>query len=157
MIIPFPTAPVREGYKFLGWYTTAVDTEEVVGELVTEETEIHENTTIYARYATVHTLTIVVDENGSLPTGAATTYEILDGKVQFPEGTTALPTVTVSKAHWSFKGWYNTANVAVNVATAVFEEDTTLTAKIVRDDGVWKGETYVRALKINRGSTKRTE
>ena len=101
-----------------------------------------------------YTVTLVVGE-GTLKAGASTTYKTdADGKL-----TGYLPEPTANTAHWKFDNWYDaeTAGKAIDEDVTVFDKDTTIYARYVREDGVWLGETFKAALMINGGSTSRTE
>ena len=99
--LPTPTAPA--GKQFVGWYTTAVDTEQVTGVQVTVETDFDEDTTIYARYAFVYTIKLNVGEGGTLPAGTATTLTTKGGKIE------SLP-VPVTQNALVFLGWFTAAD-----------------------------------------------
>ncbi len=154
--LPTPAAPTNSWFK--GWYTA-----ETGGVKVTENTNLATRTetdkdahtiTLYARFVEEVTVTLSVGENGTLPEGAKTTYTTVNGKIQLEEGEKGLPVPTVSKEHWLFYGWTNNL-LTVNVETSVFEEDTTITAKIGQESGIWSadGETFIKGLTVNQGCT----
>ncbi len=111
--LPTPTAPA--GKQFVGWYTTAADTEQVTGVQVTVETDFDEDTTIYARYAFVYTIKLNVGEGGTLPAGTATTLTTKGGKIE------SLP-VPVTQNALVFLGWFTAADGGKKVT-----EDTVFT------------------------------
>ncbi len=117
--LPTPTAPADK--QFAGWYTTAEDGE-VTGELVTTDTVFEEDATIYARYASVYTVTLDVGEGGTLPTDTATTLTTQGGKL------VSLPTPETQNS-MVFLGWYTTA-----------EDTATATGVLVTTDYLFTGE-----------------
>ena len=85
-----PADPTAEGYVFRGWYTTA--------ECTTEfdfNTPIAADTTLYAKWDEIYTVTFNVGDHGTAPT--AQTVEN-GGKATKPENPTA--------KGWRFDGWY---------------------------------------------------
>lgn len=85
-----PADPTAEGYVFRGWYTTA--------ECTTEfdfNTPITADTTLYAKWDEIYTVTFNVGDHGTAP--AAQKVEN-GGKATKPENPTA--------KGWRFDGWY---------------------------------------------------
>lgn len=83
----FPTAPTKSGYIFKGWSTKQNEFT-----VFDSETKITANTTIYAYYIQVFTVTFNVD-------GTKTTSQVEEGnKVKEPENPT--------KSGYTFTGWY---------------------------------------------------
>ena len=95
--LPAPKAPA--GKQFVGWFTTSADTEEATGEEVTVETEFDKDTTIYARYSSVYTVTLNVGNGGTLPEGVSATLTTKGGRLE------SLPTPVTQNA-MVFIGWF---------------------------------------------------
>ena len=85
-----PADPTAEGYVFRGWYTTAACTTEF-----DFNTPITADTTLYAKWNEIYTVTFNVGRHGTAPT--AQTVEN-GGKATRPENPTA--------KGWRFDGWY---------------------------------------------------
>lgn len=85
-----PADPTAEGYVFRGWYTTAACTTEF-----DFNTPIAADTTLYAKWNEIYTVTFNVGRHGTAPT--AQTVEN-GGKATKPENPTA--------KGWRFDGWY---------------------------------------------------
>ena len=101
--LPVPTAP--NGKQFAGWYTELEG-----GTEVTTATVFDEDTTIYALYSDVYTITLNVGEGGTLPEGAATTLTTKGGRLEL------LPTPETSAAV-VFLGWYTQETDGEQVTT----------------------------------------
>lgn len=104
-----PADPTAEGYVFRGWYTTA--------ECTTEfdfNTPITADTTLYAKWNEIYTVTFNVGRHGTAPT--AQTVEN-GGKATKPENPTA--------KGWRFDGWYTDEK-----CTAGYDFDKAVTANI---------------------------
>lgn len=102
-----PADPTAEGYVFRGWYTTA--------ECTTEfdfNTPITADTTLYAKWNEIYTVTFNVGRHGTAPT--AQTVEN-GGKATKPENPTA--------KGWRFDGWYTDEK-----CTAGYDFDKAVTA-----------------------------
>lgn len=97
----------RDGYNFVGWFTTD-------GTKVTNDTKFDKNTTIYAHWTaetTTETYTVTLYTNGgTINSGNITAYTC--GQV------TALPT-DVTRAGYTFAGWYDNAAFTGNPVTAI--------------------------------------
>ena len=93
--LPTPAAPGN--LQFVGWFTEAEG-----GEEVTTETEFEEDTTIYAHYAAVYTVTLDVGDQGTLPKGAETTLTTVGGRLA------NLPAPIPNDETVVFLGWYTT-------------------------------------------------
>ena len=135
--------------ELIGWFTAATG-----GEQVTTATVFEEDTTIYAQYKHEYLITLNVD--GSLGTlaGDKLSFVTVDGKI-----TEALPlNVTVTRANFSFRGWFKAdgkTEVVENVT--VFTADTEIYAKITPKDGVWvnfdkSNEKYIALVRNNGAS-----
>lgn len=102
-----PADPTAEGYVFRGWYTTA--------ECITEfdfNTPIAADTTLYAKWDEIYTVTFNVGGHGTAP--AAQKVEN-GGKATKPENPTA--------KGWRFDGWYTDEK-----CTARYDFDKAVTA-----------------------------
>lgn len=152
--LPTPTAP--NGKKFDGWYTAATQGTKVTTDYAfTGETK---TVTIYAVYVadtpsfTEYTITLNAGE-GTLPSGAAAEYKTnAEGKIDL-KGADYLPEPAAPAEHWTFDNWYDENDNPVNESTAVFTANAILTARYIRDDGVWNadGSEYVAKLTRNTG------
>ncbi|MDE6274624.1 MAG: InlB B-repeat-containing protein, partial [Clostridiales bacterium] len=88
-IVDEPTAPVREGYAFKGWYK-----DEACEEIFDFDAPVFEDTTLYASWIEVYTVSFEV--NGG---SAVTAVSVENGSaVTAPENPT--------KEGYAFKGWY---------------------------------------------------
>ena len=88
-----PKDPVRPGFRFMGWYTTAAgDTE------FDFSAPVSSNTTVYAKWAPLYSVTFVTgDENVSVPAQTI----ISGGKPSQPKDP--------ERTGFKFLGWYTTA------------------------------------------------
>ena len=102
-----PADPTAEGYVFRGWYTTAACTTEF-----DFNTPITADTTLYAKWNEIYTVTFNVGRHGTAPT--AQTVEN-GGKATKPENPTA--------KGWRFDGWYTDEK-----CTARYDFDKAVTA-----------------------------
>lgn len=102
-----PADPTDTGYIFKGWYTTAACTTEF-----DFNTPITADTTLYAKWNEIYTVTFNVGRHGTAPT--AQTVEN-GGKATKPENPTA--------KGWRFDGWYTDEN-----CTARYDFDKAVTA-----------------------------
>ena len=102
-----PADPTAEGYVFRGWYTTAACTTEF-----DFNTPIAADTTLYAKWDEIYTVTFNVGDHGTAPT--AQTVEN-GGKATKPENPTA--------KGWRFDGWYTDEK-----CTARYDFDKAVTA-----------------------------
>lgn len=102
-----------------------------------------------------YTITLNVGE-GTLPESAKTTYQAAntDGLIILPEGE-FLPEPTIGTAHYRFDNWYDaeTGGNAIDETKTVFDKDTTIYARYVREDGVWVGDAFKGALVKNTGAS----
>lgn len=140
--LPTPTAPADHWFK--GWYTEDGGN----GDKVTADTVFTDAATIYAHYVAECTVTLSVGTYGTLPSGTVTTIKTVNGKVS------NLPDPTVSNEHMEFDAWYTTATAGVEVTDEyVFEADATIHAQYLRENGVWVGDTFQKALVKNAGAS----
>ncbi len=102
-----PADPTAEGYVFRGWYTTAACTTEF-----DFNTPIAADTTLYAKWDEIYTVTFNVGGHGTAP--AAQKVEN-GGKATKPENPTA--------KGWRFDGWYTDEK-----CTARYDFDKAVTA-----------------------------
>lgn len=115
-----------EDKKFIGWFTDKVD-----GTLITNFSELTEDTTLYAQYSDVIKFAVTFDagSNGAFADGAITSVNVLDGK---PIGSN-VPSVNAD-SKYKFTGWQVTVNGEVKTMTQaeveqlIPTEDTTITA-----------------------------
>ena len=107
--------PIRDNYKFVGWYTALED-----GEEVTSTSTFKESTTIYAIWNEIVDITITLDANGGVcakETITSTNAQVI--------GT--LPTPT--RDGYTFLGWYTALEDGEEVtSTSTFKESTTIYA-----------------------------
>jgi uncharacterized repeat protein (TIGR02543 family) len=88
----FPAAPVRSGYRFDRWTTTASS-----GTTFDSSTWVYDNLTVYARWtANPYTITYILN-NGTNPTNPPTSYTIESSNI-------TLPTPTRTDGY-AFDGW----------------------------------------------------
>jgi uncharacterized repeat protein (TIGR02543 family) len=120
-----PTAPVKTGFTFGGWFKEAAltspwdfATDTVTGDI-----------TLYAKWDTVVTYTVTFNANGGIPAPAI--QNVTGG------GKAAAP-AAMTKAGFTFGGWYKEAGLANrwDFATDTVTADITLYAKWV-DDAHW--------------------
>lgn len=102
-----PADPTAEGYVFRGWYTTAACTTEF-----DFNTPIAADTTLYAKWDEIYTVTFNVGGHGTAPTPQKVEN---GGKATRPENPTA--------KGWRFDGWYTDEK-----CTAGYDFDKAVTA-----------------------------
>ena len=102
-----PADPTAEGYVFRGWYTTAACTTEF-----DFNTPIAADTTLYAKWDEIYTVTFNVGGHGTAPTPQKVEN---GGKATKPENPTA--------KGWRFDGWYTDEK-----CTARYDFDKAVTA-----------------------------
>lgn len=119
---PLPT-PVRDGYKFVGWYDSANG-----GSQVSESYYFNYDQTLYAHWAkTGGEYTITLDANGgTLPEGTEKTATTTDSMLS----SDTLPGEEVmTRDGYTFIGWGTGKNSGSNVGSdTVYTKDTTLYA-----------------------------
>lgn len=98
----------RNGYKFVGWATSA-DGEKVYDDKakVKELTDKEETVTLYAVW-TEDTFVIIYNENGAA--------EIEDGSYTFGTGVTL---ATISRNGYEFEGWFDNEGLSGDAVTAI--------------------------------------
>ena len=104
-----PADPTAEGYVFRGWYTTAACTTEF-----DFNTPIAADTTLYAKWDEIYTVTFNVGGHGTAPAPQKVEN---GGKATKPENPTA--------KGWRFDGWYTDEK-----CTARYDFDKAVTANI---------------------------
>lgn len=102
-----PADPSAEGYVFRGWYTTAACTTEF-----DFNTPIAADTTLYAKWDEIYTVTFNVGDHGTAPASQKVEN---GGKATKPENPTA--------KGWRFDGWYTDEK-----CTARYDFDKAVTA-----------------------------
>lgn len=102
-----PADPTAEGYVFRGWYTTAACTTEF-----DFNTPIAADTTLYAKWDEIYTVTFNVGDHGTAPAPQKVEN---GGKATKPENPTA--------KGWRFDGWYTDER-----CTAGYDFDKAVTA-----------------------------
>ena len=107
-----PADPTAEGYVFRGWYTTAACTTEF-----DFNTPIAADTTLYAKWDEIYTVTFNVGGHGTAPTPQKVEN---GGKATKPENPTA--------KGWRFDGWYTDEK-----CTAGYDFDKAVTANTTLD------------------------
>lgn len=102
---------------------------------------------------TEFTVTLNAGE-GKFEEGAKTTFKTVNGGFGFAEDE-FLPEPTVDKAHWHFDNWYDAqiGGNAIDEQTAVFDKDTVLYARFIRDNGIWVGDVFKAGLVKNNGAS----
>ncbi len=139
-----PDAPTKAGYEFLGWYTKdGTDTQDW-GEQFNFESEVKENTTLYAKWEKGALVTFDLN-GGTKPSGVTwqATQTIKKG-----EHVTA-PAKNPTRSGWVFEGWWTKDGDEdgdwgreFNFETDTVSDDITLYAKwnpwVLDDEGYLK-------------------
>jgi len=116
-MLSFPPAPVQTGYAFGGWFTDPTG-----GDEVTANTVFTKDTTLYAHWIKVYTVSF--DANGGTVTPASA--------VTGANGMLSFPPAPVQAGH-TFDGWFTDATGGDQVTEdIVFTKDTTLYAHWTR-------------------------
>jgi len=132
--LPSLPTPARSGYTFAGWYKATTG-----GDEVTENTVFAANTTIYARWTAVYTVTFNPNSGTVSPTSASVGA---DGTVA------SLP--TPKRAGYKFDGWYTATTGGIEImADHVFTANTTVYAR-------WTAVTYTITFDPNGGAATTT-
>lgn len=125
-----PTAPVRTGYTFAGWYqeSTCQNVWNFTANTVTK------NLTLFAKWE-VNKVTVSFDTNGGT---SLTAQSITYGSI---------PTLgTTSKTGYTFKGWYTNQALTSAYTNTPIIQNTTLYAK-------WEIQSFTVSFNSNGGST----
>ncbi len=149
-----PDAPTRAGYEFLGWYTKDGTESGDWGDQFNFESEITQNTTLYAKWEKGALVTFDLN-GGSKPSGFVATQTVKKG-----EHVTA-PAKNPTRTGWTFEGWWTQNGTDTGEWGKQFDfdedtvsEDTTLYAKwnpwVLDDEGYLKsyGGTLSGTLEI---------
>ncbi len=100
--VSYYTQPTRKNYKFAGWYKTAACTgDEQSGQYIT----ITKNTTLYAKWTRVYTITYNAN-GGKMYDGNAT----MKREVDAGDTTWIMSGSDVERAGYAFDGWYTSKN-----------------------------------------------
>lgn len=154
-----PPDPVGlpDSKEFKGWFDgeTKIDENSVISADVTAVAKVVDKSEPLPE---TWTITLNAGE-GTLPEGAKTAFSAdkASGKIILAEGE-YLPVPTIAAAHYRFDNWYDaqTGGNAIDEEVAVFEKDTVLYARYVREDGIWVGaegsEVFKAALVKNSGA-----
>ena len=116
--LPNLVNPSEKGYKFLGWYYD----EDLTNQAKSND-EIFENTTIYAKWERIYTISFVMNDHGQKPNDIVEAKTLDDLPVPVEQG-------------YEFLGWYYDQELtkAVNAGDEI-KDDITLYAK-------WELKTY---------------
>ena len=145
-----PTAPTKEGYKFLGWFkdgeTTAFDF----------TTPITKSMTLTAKWER-NTYTIIYHGNGGVKVKGDKTYEQLtSAKLPIGEPTT-LKSAEFTRDNYAFLGWSYFENGSVYFKAAeknvLFEESDIDENGNVHLYAIWKRLSYPVTLRYNANTT----
>lgn len=118
--------PIRDGYKFLGWYTEG-------GEEVTSTSTFKVDTTIYAQWKEIVDVVVTLDTNGGI-------CDIETIQLTNEQTIGTLPTPT--KEGYRFLGWYTDIESGDKIiSSSIFEENTTIYAH-------WEDEDIVHNVEL---------
>lgn len=99
--------PAKNGYKFLGWYTTEAFTEE--SKITQIEKGSLGNITLYAKWEPVrYTITYNISTRGSLPQSAVTSYTIEDETITLPDAVSS---------KYEFMAWYDSSSLETKISS----------------------------------------
>ncbi len=137
-----PDAPTKAGYEFLGWYTKDGTETGDWGEQFNFESEITQNTTLYAKWEQGALVTFDFN-GGNKPSGFTTPVTVKKGD-HVPT-----PAKNPTRSGWTFEGWWTQDGDETgewgrqfNFETDTVSEDTTLYAKwnpwVLDDEGYLK-------------------
>ncbi|MGN0578939.1 MAG: InlB B-repeat-containing protein [Ruminiclostridium sp.] len=132
-----PTDVTKAGYTFKGWY----DNEELTGIPVTAISETETGEKKYWAKWEAKTFNVALDANG----GTINSGDI--DKYIYGQGA-ALPT-DVTKAGYSFKGWYDNQALTGSPVTAISETETGEKEYWAK----WEAKTYTVSFNTNGGNT----
>lgn len=93
-----PTAPVREGYTFLGWYQQDATAPTDLAEYVASD-----NVTFTAKWSQIYDVAFDANANDDTVTGMPSTQKVPETK------TASVPTITPQRTGYDFDGWYTQA------------------------------------------------
>ena len=143
-----PSDPSFAGYSFLGWFTSASGGTRVTASTVSTYTS---NMTFYAHW-TSKVITLNVNASGLYNTNT----DIYDGSTKYTGGTTGINTAhkytnlpTLTKAGYTFNGWYDAASGGTRITTDNTYSVDTLYAH-------WTALTYTVTLNLNASSLYNT-
>ncbi len=94
-----PNNPTREGYEFLGWFTKDGTSDGQWGEQFNFESEITQNTTLYAKWEKGALVTFDLN-GGTKPSGFVATQTVKKG------GHATAPAKNPTRTGWTFEGWW---------------------------------------------------
>ena len=135
-----PTAPTKDGYDLVGWFTST-DGGSTLSETAFDfDTEITQDTTLYAKWE--KTFTITFNSKGG--------SEVESQKVKYGEKV-VVPTAP-TRGHYDFVGWYTSTNDGKTLSDEIFnfsteeiKQDTTLYAN-------WKYINYGALIRMMKES-----
>jgi uncharacterized protein (TIGR02145 family)/uncharacterized repeat protein (TIGR02543 family) len=126
--------PTRTGYIFVGWYTATTG-----GTEVTDSREYSANTTIYARWVNIYTVTFNANGGTVSPTSGTTDAD---------KRLASLPTPT--RTGYNFNGWYTATTGGTQVTESrEYSANTTIYAQ-------WTTNTYTITFNANDGTVNPT-
>lgn len=133
-------SPIKQGYVFGGWWTSASG-----GTLVTQDTVVTgtANHNLYAHWEAGN-ITVTLDAaGGTLASGTATTGKVALGSIYG----SVVPSTDPTKTGYVFKGWYwEEKDLRILPASIVAtDQNHTLTAR-------WQGNDYTVSFNSNGGS-----
>ena len=136
----------KTGYTFKGWYTSQAGGTRVIN---TDTVKITSNQTLYAQYTqNTYTVTLKTDK-GSISSSSwtvsstTTTNDTATKKIAYDSTYSDLPVLT--KAGYTFNGWYYNNTKIDNTTKLVVASNHTLNAK-------WTANTYTVTFNTNGGS-----
>lgn len=125
VVVPLPPDPVKDGYRFVGWYYDEAFTQPY------DNQPIYEDTALYAKFE-INRYTVTFDTNG----GSAVDNQTVDWNTAV-----SLPVTTRDKH--AFKGWFLSDNT--QYVSQPIKENTTLTAQ-------WERNVFTVTFDVNGGS-----
>ena len=145
-----PTAPTKEGYKFLGWFKDGENTAFDFDTPITQKTEL---TAKWER----NTYTIIYHGNGGVKVKGDKTYEqVTSAKLPIGEPTT-LKSAEFTRDNYRFLGWsyFENGSVYFNAAekNVLFEESDIDENGNVHLYAIWKRLSYPVTLRYNANTT----
>lgn len=141
--VPVPTSPVREGYRFTHWYTSA--TEQTDENLYDFAAVTNDTTVIYAGWVALYTVTYNLNYEGA-PTP---TLEVV-------EAGSEAQTLTPTREGFLFSGWYTDQATTLVYEFGGVSANTTLYAKW--SDATQTADEFIVTFDLNyQGSTPITQ